>query len=138
MSIISRFFVDELVDGLAELSETRRRACLFSLESGIEPQEAADLTWANFLSKNFQMTTLMSDVIATQVRHIRLPYVFWEFAAPRIATPLLTLQGSIEGAFSMPWGQLQQGYRDMVMIDRKADARHFNDLIAEIHQGKLG
>ena len=135
---ISRFFVDELIDGLSLMSEARRQGCLFALEADLEPQEVTDLTWQEFLVKNFKMTPLMSETIATQVRHIRLPYIFWEYATPKIATPLIKLQESIEGAFKCSWGQLQMNYRGMVMIDRRADARHFNDLIEEIQAGKLG
>lgn len=134
---ISRFFVDELLDGLMKLSETRRRACLFALEAELEPRDVTELTWREFLATDFPMTRMMSEAIATQVRHIRLPYVFWEYGTPHIATPLIKLRESIEGAFALPYGELQGMYRGMVMIDRRADARHFSELIQEIQAGVI-
>lgn len=135
---VSRFFVDELIDGLLILSESRRRACLYALESRMSPQEVADLTWAGMIRMDLELTPLMRDIMSDQVRHIRLPYIFWEQASPTIATPLLKLQDSIEHAFDMAYGQLQTGYGSMVVIDRNADADHFLGLITEIRQGKLG
>lgn len=135
---VSRFFVDELIDGLLVLSEPRRRACLYALESRMCLQEVADLTWAGMIRMDLDLTPLMRDIMSDQVRHIRLPYIFWEYASPTIATPLLKLQDSIEHAFGMAYGELQMGYGSMVIIDRKADADHFLGLITEIREGKLG
>jgi hypothetical protein len=102
------------------------------LEAELEPREVTELTWQEFMSERFRMTPLMSEALATQVRHIRLPYVFWEFGAPKLAMPLIKLQESIEGAFKCPVGQLQTMYRNMVYIDRRSDALHFRALLGEL------
>ena len=132
---ISRFFVDELIDGLGKLSEARQRACLFALEADLELEQVANMTWRGYRDEVDVTTPLMAEVIASQVRHLRLPYVFWEFSMPRVASPLLDLQKSIESAFRMPWGQLQQAYKSMVWIDRREDARHFTSLVQQLAPG---
>lgn len=129
---VSRFFVDELVDGLIKLPEARQRACLFALESRIEPAEVANLTWRNYAAIVGETTPMMAEILSTQVRHFRLGYIFWDYAMPKVAAPLLQLQGTIEAAFKMPWGQLEEAYRTMVWIDPRADAQHFTSLVQQL------
>lgn len=107
------------------------------LEAELEPREVTELTWQFFLAEQRQLTPLMAECLATQVRHIRLPYLFWEFGAPKIAMPLIKLRESIEGAFQCQMGELQDKYRNMVYIDRRSDARHFTDLLVEVQAGAI-
>lgn len=118
--------LDEFLSGLRRLPEARRQACLWALESGCDPDVAMQLKWTQVRAMQ-QKTPLAAEVIesARVHRHIRLPYVFWEWATERIATPLLELGPSIEGAFNCAWPRLSRRYADMVMIDRRADAEDF-------------
>lgn len=122
------FLTDELVDGLAALSLVRRQACLFALEVHLEPADAASLIW-RATSRLGTLTPLAREILATvgQTRHLRLPYVFWEWATPTIATPLLELTWSAHEAFDCTWPELTQRYARMARVSRSADAA---DLLA--------
>lgn len=117
------YFVDELVDSLAKLRPARRQAALFALETAKLPSNVAEMTWVT-ASKLQQMTPLCQEILtaAGKTRHLKLPYVFWEWATPQIATPLLELQWSIEQAFDCKWPALVGLYRRMVMVHRSADS----------------
>lgn len=123
------FLVDELVDGLVKLKPSRRQACLFALESNSTPQAAADLLWSAARRLN-QLTPLCLEILAAagRTRHLHLPYVFWEWATPNIATPLLELQWSVEKAFDCSWPELARRYRTILQLNRGAEAASFLEL----------
>jgi len=120
------FLVDELVDGLIRLRPARRQACLFALELHRDPKNVANMTWKDVRKMN-QLPALGREILeaASQTRHLTLPYVFWEWATPTIATPLLELQWSIEKAFECTWPVLTQRYKRMIAVNRSADAVSF-------------
>ena len=127
-----RFFADELLDGLERLAPSRRAACLFALESGLAPDFVTELTWRRLQVQSLPPLALEVLLTAQRVRHIRLPYVFWEWATDKIAAPLLRFRGDVEQAFDCEWEDLRKKYQSMVFIDRKADARHFLALRQEV------
>jgi hypothetical protein len=132
-----RFYVDELVDGLAKLSEARRGACLFALEARMSPEQVAALTWVEAGKTNWQGLAREVLAVAAATRHIRLPYVFWEWATEKIACPLLELQPGIEAAFGCTWPALVNRYSTIARIDRRADSASFLQLVDEVRSGKL-
>jgi hypothetical protein len=117
------FLVDELVDGLARMPLARRQACMFALEAHLTPQETADLTWRDAAQLQ-RLSPLARELLqaASQVRHLKLPYVWWQRATPTIATPLLELTWSAREAFDCSWPELAQRYARMVRVNPSADA----------------
>jgi hypothetical protein len=132
------FFADQFVDHLARLSQPRRQACLFALETRTTPDIVAELTWARVATMH-QLPQLATELLraASATRHIRLNYVFWEWATQKIAAPLLHLQWSVEKAFECPWHALVRKHADMVMIDRRADLSSFLGVAQEVKEGRL-
>jgi hypothetical protein len=126
-----RFYVDELIDGLSKLTHHRRLACLYALEMKDAPLKVAGLTWRQV---PMDLTDLAQEVVtaAAQTRHIRLPYVFWEWATEKIGTPLLDLESSITEAFECSWPALAQRYENIIKIDRRADSASFLLLIEDV------
>lgn len=129
------YFVDEFLDCLIKLRPARRRACLFALEWQADPNDVTNLTF-DHAKRLRELPELCQEVLAAQARqrHIRLPYVFWEWATEKIATPLLKLTWSIEDAFGCTWPHLQRRYKDMVMISRCAEATSLLQLLAETNR----
>lgn len=86
-----------------------------------------------------QVPTQIREILAgrAKMRHIKLPYVFWEYASGRIAAPLLQSAVSAEEAFSMPWPRIQQRYSTMLWVSREADRASFNKLVEEVASGRL-
>lgn len=116
------YFMDEFVASLMKLSMPRRHACLVALELEKPPAWVVELHWK--VAKNIPSTPLVSELIAqaSRTRHLRLPYVFWEWATPLIAAPLLEFEWSITRAFDCTWPELAHKYRNMILVDRNADA----------------
>lgn len=125
-----RFLVDELIAGLAKLRPARRGAVLYALENHQDPAVTSVLTWAKAQHEGLQLSDLSKEILAMQarVRHLKLPYVFWEWATPDIATPLIELQLETERAFDMGWPLLQARYRGMIKVNRTADSTSFLQL----------
>ena len=119
------FMVDELVDGLVRLKPVRRRAVLWALERREDPQATADLTWKRALQLR-QLPGTCQDILALQdrTRHMKVPYVFWEWATEQIAAPLLEFKWTVEQAFHCTWPELTLRYRRMIKVHRGADAAH--------------
>lgn len=129
------YMADEFVEGLIKLASARRGACIYALEHGMAPADVTELTWGKLKIKDENKICLEVLNAARIERHLRLPYVFWEWATPTIASPLLGLQLSIEKAFGCPIAQLQERYKRMVLIHRGAEAASFMSLANQIAKG---
>lgn len=123
------FLVDELVDGLVALRGQRRQACLFALECKHSLGDVANLQWSHTRQLS-QLTPLALEIltVGSRTRHLRLPYVFWEWATDTIATPLLELKWSVEKAFDCTWPELTRRYERLIKLDRRADSASLLDL----------
>ena len=133
---VDRFMVDELVDGLAKLPLPRRRAILYALETGSSPKQITVLPWKGLPAPNSRIAAEILTA-AGQTRHMKLPYVFWEWVSAQIAAPLLELQWSAEQAFGCPWPQIVSRYSLMGNIDRRSEDASFLKLADEIIAGRL-
>jgi hypothetical protein len=133
-----RYTVDEFVDRLLKLSKPRRMAALLALTTRSEPEQVAKLEWKSAGAIS-QTRGLAAEVLAerARVRHIRLPYVFWEWASDQIAAPLLELRTTIEDAFEEPWPAVQMHWQEMIWIDTRADTASFMGIVSEVSSGKL-
>jgi hypothetical protein len=126
------YMADEFVDGLIKLRKERRGACLYALEHALDPADVTELTW-NKLKLDEQPATCMEIINAARAgRHMRLPYVFWEWSTPNIAGPLMGLQLSIEEAFGCKIAELQTKYKRMILIHRGAEAASFMSLAKQL------
>ena len=127
------FTVDELVDGLGQMTEVRQNALLFALETKLTPAQVINLRWNDpvQLPQTECVQILLSGARAH--RHINLPYVFWEWSGS-VAQPLLSLQEDAEMAFAKSWPGIVASYDDMVLISPKADAGHVKNLLNELSQ----
>jgi hypothetical protein len=125
----SPFMVDEFVSGLARMRPARRQACLFALEKGDSLPNMITLTWKEARASQ-QLTPLCMEILASagKARHLKLNYVFWEWATTSIAAPLIDLTWSVENAFDCTWQELRLRYRNMVKVNRAADCASFLDL----------
>lgn len=127
----SRFMVDEFVEGLRRLPQPRRLACLYALEARADPVSVVTLTWSEIARRQGGFSHLACQVLAAaaQTRHIKLPYVFWEWVSEQIAAPLMELKWSCEQAHECTWPQLVVRYQTMTLIDRGADQASFLELL---------
>lgn len=134
----SRFDTDEFIDQLSKLTPVRRSAVLYALATKTEPEVVVEMTWLE-VSQSPQIPEMLRDILVTRskVRHMKLPYVFWEWASAKIAIPLVNLRASAEQAFSMTWPAIQQRYSSMLWISGRADSASFHDLVDEVVSGKL-
>lgn len=135
---LERFTVDEFIDSLVKLPAARRAAVVFALEMRDTPERVAELTWSDTATM-MQLPTQVQQILKSrgQVRHLKLPYVFWEWATERIASPLLQLAVSAEQAFGEPWQRIQQRYSTMLWVSGRADAASFYGLVEEVAAGRL-
>jgi hypothetical protein len=135
---VERFAVDEFIDLLVKLPDARRSAVLYALAMHDTPERVTELTWSE-ARKLIQMPPQIRDILAgrAKVRHLKLPYVFWEHASDRVAAPLVQLAVSAEEAFGMPWPRIQQRYSCMLWVSGKADVASFQGLVEEVAAGRL-
>lgn len=135
---LERFTVDEFIDGLVKLRPHRRAAVLYALQGRHTPEEVAEVTWHD-IRRMHQIPARQQAILDIQarVRQLRLPYVFWEWATPTLATPLVGLTVSAADAFGCSWPALQVRFDDMLWISGRADAASFLGISEEIATGRL-
>lgn len=133
-----RFTTDEFLDRLVKVNRDRRSAILFALSVRQDPERAMELCWSSVGSLQ-QLSGLAREILTTRskTRHVRLPYVFWEWATPKIAAPLLMLREGAEDAFESSWPAIQQCWADMLWINGTAEKSGFLGLVNEVATGRL-
>jgi hypothetical protein len=133
------FMVDEFVTRLAKLSQARCRACLYALVTRSAPPAVTALTWNDLPQGRSHLPVLAREILdeCARTRHIRLPYVFWEWATNKIAAPLMDLQGTIEVAFCCTWPELVEKHDRMIKVNRSSDSTSFMQLADEVRRGHL-
>lgn len=120
-----QFTSGDLVEWLEVTTLARRRALLFVLETGLDPREVIELTWKDLRKLN--LTSMALELVAATVRHIRLPYVFWDTMPNGAAAPLFGLhETALEVSQGLGIAVMRRLYRDMLMLDAKMEAAAFD------------
>lgn len=120
-----QFTSGDLVEWLETTTLARRRALLFALETDLDPREVIELTWKDLRKLN--MTSLALELVRATVRHIRLPYVFWDTMPNGAAAPLFGLhETALEVSQGLGIAVMRRLYRDMLMLDAKMEAAAFD------------
>ncbi|USU18453.1 hypothetical protein [Paraburkholderia fungorum] len=118
------FMLGDLRALLAPLSNTRKQAVLFALDTGTSLDDTVMLGWKDGLRK--QTTEFGRELIRAQPRHRRLDYVFWEYLEDGSAAPLFGLENSVsEVTMVRSFGDLKALYDRMVWINSKVEAECF-------------
>ncbi|CAG9229038.1 hypothetical protein [Burkholderia vietnamiensis] len=116
---------------LAPLSTARRSAVLFSLDNKLALDDVVMLGWKEALRGEF--TEFGKDIVRSQLRHIRLDYVFWEYLDNGVAAPLFGLEDSVKSvSLGRNFAGLQALYDRMVWIDTRAEADDFKLVLSEV------
>ena len=126
------YMADEFVGGLIKLRPARRGATIFALETKLDPKAVSEMTWHELDRRGLSPMSLEVLQAAQGTRHIKLPYVFWEWATESIACPLLGLGPSIEKAFGCTLAELQGRYDRMILIDRRAEGASLLSLTKQV------
>lgn len=118
----------ELRDGLLTLGQPHAAAILFGLEMGLDAIGVSSMTRHKLYKIDNNLTSLARNCTRACPRHFMSPYVFW-LDRNEAAMPLFGLDHAVFEAFGLVWGELAEGYRNLIMIDSEADATSFNALI---------
>lgn len=107
----------EFKNGLLALDTVQAAAVLFALETGMDAIQVARLTHRGLAT--FRKTNELSPVALVCLdeappRHLTLQYVFWQGADAGMALPLFGLESEVFDAFGLVWGELVQGYQNMI------------------------
>lgn len=120
-----RITASELCTWLSETTEVRRRALLFGFETGMNPNDVTSLTWKQ-LGRMRGVPMYARSLARSNVRHIRLDYVFWEWLPNMAAAPLFGLaETAIEISQGLSFDTLRSLYRTAIPIDTHADLESF-------------
>lgn len=133
-----RYTTENFIDKLLVLSLPRRMAVVTALVTESEPERVVKMEWHE--CKNMrQVPGLAQEVllVRAKVRHIRLPYVFWEWASEQVAAPLLGLREQVEQVFGEPWPAIQQQWTNMIWIESRSDAASLLSILEEVKSGRL-
>lgn len=119
--------IGDFTDALyfAELSTVRRKAMLFALVTGTKPEDVVALTWNKALRMKF--TPLVSAILFSQPRHIRLNYVFWEeIDTFGMAGPLFGLSQDFQEAFEgLTFKQVKALFDKAPQVDAFVEGEEF-------------
>ncbi|WP_323016350.1 hypothetical protein [Castellaniella sp.] len=125
-----RLTMEELIYWLDDVSQTRRRAILFMLETGMSVKDVTTLKHGE-ISKRVRLTGMAAKIVRSMPRHLKLDYVFWEESPETgAALPLVGLEESVNDVSQgIGLEALRRLYRDILVIDRDDDAFEFERLI---------
>lgn len=126
-----QFTTGDLVEWLESTTVQRRRALLFALEMDLDPRFVIEMTWRDLHGLN--LTSLAHELAKASVRHIRLPYVFWDSLPNGAAAPLFGLhETALEVSQGLGMGVLRRLYHAMIACDVQADSAAFNEDLGKL------
>lgn len=133
-----RYVVDDFIDQLAKLTRAQRQATLLALTTKTALPDIAAMEWGQIPSTS-QIDGIAREILLerSKVRHLRLPYVFWEYVTDRIAAPLIKLDKEVERVFNKPWPTIQLMWNEVIWISPRSEHRGFLNLVEEVRSGKL-
>lgn len=108
----------ELKAGLSHMTNERAAAVLFALEMKLEITDVVSLRWQDLqqMQVDNRLTPIALECLRGTVRSISNAYVFWSNIEER-QSPLFGLDADIFDAFGLVWGELEAGYRNLIMCD---------------------
>jgi len=119
----------------ANLSQMRKKALVFSLETGIKPEDVITLT--RQAARRRSWTGFQQAIIDSVPVNMNLNYVFWEeFEAYGMHAPLFGLSQDLQDLFNgAQWHEIHELYKKAVKIDTFADAEEFVEILSSITEG---
>jgi hypothetical protein len=118
------FTLGDLRAMLAPLSNARKQAILYALDTHGTLDQTINLAWKQALRT--QTSEFARDIVIAQPRHLRLDYVFWQYLETGQASPLFGLENDVrEVTNGLDFRELQSLYDRMIWIDSKVEAEHF-------------
>ncbi len=117
------FTAGDLVDGLAFMEPTARRAVLFGVDNALRPGEVTQMTHKKALWMT--LSPLSAEIVKTAVRHIRIDNLFWteEGGVLQLLTGIDRTVAECFGGMSL--ADLTACYQRMVWIDEQLEADYF-------------
>lgn len=109
------FTMADLRESLAALSEPRRRAVLFALDTGLSPQQVEMMSWAE--ASKLKVGALAASILKYTPRHISLDAVFWEELIPDYPTPVVGIEDSLVKFCGLEFDWLVYFYGRMAWVD---------------------
>lgn len=111
----------------SDLSQIRKKAILFSLETGIKPEDVVIMTW-KILSKT-SLTPLAKAIVESIPRNIHINYVFWEdMESFSMVTPLFGLSQNVQDMFSgLTHREVSKLFHEAVLFDSEAELKFLQE-----------
>lgn len=120
--------IGELRRGLAFMQPVQAYAVVFALETGLSSQEVARFTHRDLAEhrRTHKLSEMALACLTRSPRNVTSPYVFWRALniAGRATTspvPILDLDEAVFDAFGMVWGEMEQGYANLIYADDDED-----------------
>lgn len=111
----------------ADLSPMRKKAILFSLESGIKPEDVVVMTWKIYAKTN--LTPLAKAIVESVPRNIHINYVFWEdLDTFSMVTPLFGLSQNVQDMFSgLSHREVSKLFHEAALFDSEAELKFLQE-----------
>lgn len=109
------FTIGDLRESLAPLTEPRRRAVLFALDTGLAPSQVEMMSWRE--ASKLMLNPLADSILKYTPRHINLDVVFWEELMPNYPTPVLGVAESVQKHCGLEFDWLAYFYARMRWVD---------------------
>lgn len=119
-----RLTAGELRRGLIHAQQPYAAAILFALELGLTEKGVASMTWRHLtaLTETRSISKLAKECLLACPRNLSAPYVFWINNGKKVVG-LFNLSEVVFDAFGLTWGELEVGYKNLIMIDGEADLK---------------
>lgn len=111
----------------SDLSQIRKKAILFSLETGIKPEDVVIMTWK--IAAKTKMTPFAKAIVESIPRNIHINYVFWEeMESFDMVAPLFGLSQNVQDLFSgLTHREVSKLFNEAVLFDSEAELKFLQE-----------
>lgn len=123
-----RMTAGQLRRGFEKMPRPCPAAILFGLDTGMQPDEVAALTWkdAKTLARDGGLSEYARHILNSQPVHIACQYVFW-LERDGKPQPLFDIEWMVTQVFELLWNELELACDRLIWIDEEADAEDFSE-----------
>lgn len=119
----------------SELPANRQKAIMFSLETGMKPEDVITLTWA--LARKMPLSEFAKSIMNDFPRSINVNYVFWErFEDFGMVGPMFGLSQDFANMFEgMSHREVFKLFQTAIPVNQFQDAVEFKNLMKAVVKG---
>lgn len=106
---------EEFNHHMEAMDPSLQRMFILGLACDMPMSDVIALNWtrAKLMLKNRNTPDVVKQILGTQIRNVRVDYVFWQYQSKYVATPVYDADRAIQSVIDSPWADYRRRFAAM-------------------------